>query len=172
MSHELLHYALPPLVLALFVWRAAKRGPRKLRIRSMWVMPAVIAVGAAAALASAPAPGVKIWFGYAFALVFGLMIGRLRARHMDMQVDYETGHVTTKATPIGIILVIALFALRYALKLIFPQLSAQPGGHLAGSALIWTDAALLFSCGLVWGRVVMLWLRARLLRLAHESAAR
>lgn len=167
MWHDIAPYALPPLVLAVFVWRALKAGPRKVRTGSMWIVPILILIGAASLLANSPWPGPLVLTGYAAGLVIGFLLGWLRARHMTMRVDPETGHVTSQATPIGIILVVGLFVVRYALKLIFPELAAQPHGHPAAAVLWWTDAALLFSCGIVWGRAVTTSLRVRRLRAAH-----
>lgn len=171
MWHEIVPYVVPLVVLALILRRGLKSRPSKLRLGALWLMPVLIALATASLLAGSPPP-TAIWIaGFIFALALGLPLGWLRARHMEIAVDPETGTLTSKATPIGTLLVVALFLVRFALKLAFPQLDTQPGAHPAGPALLWTDAALLFSTGLVWGRAVTTWLRARPLLLDHRTGS-
>lgn len=170
MWHEILPYVVPLVVLTFILRRGLRAKPRKVRLAMLWLMPVLIALGTAALLANSPMPDMLAFAGFMAALAVGLSLGWLRARHMELAVDEMSGTVTSKATPIGTMLVAALFVVRFALKLAFPELNTQPGAHPAGAALLWTDAALLFSAGLVWGRAVTTWLRARPLLAAHHAA--
>ena len=171
MWKEIGPYVVPMIVLAIILRRSLNNKPRKVRLRSMWLMPALLSLGTASMLANSPMPGALVLAGFALALCVGLGLGWLRARHMAFSVDSETGVLTSTATPIGTMLVAGLFVLRFALKLAFPELSTGPGGHPAGAALIWTDAGLLLSMGLVWGRAITTWLRARPLLSAHAASS-
>jgi hypothetical protein len=82
--------------------------------------------------------------------------------------DAETGEIMSRATPIGSIVFGAVFAVRFGLKMAFPQLNAArayaPAGadfHPAASAIGWADAGLLFSTGLVIATAATTWLRTR-----------
>src|SRR5581483_5407211 len=73
-----------------------------------------------------------------------------------------------KATPIGTIIFAALFAVRFGLKLVFPQLNSgqaytTPGAHLhpAASAIGWADAGLVFSPALLIATATTTWLRTK-----------
>lgn len=162
-------YVVPVVVLALIARRTLNNKPRKVRLRTMWLMPALLSVAALSLFANSPAPGVLVLCGFLLALAIGSVLGWLRARHMALSVETETGVLTSTATPVGMMLIGGLVIVRFALKLIFPEMSAQPGDHPAGAALLWTDAGLLFSLGLVWGRAVTTWLRARPLLSAHAA---
>jgi hypothetical protein len=170
MWNEIAPYAVPALVLVIVLRRSLNAKPRKVRVGMLWFMPALITLATGMLLANSPMPNALALAGFAAALALGLSVGWLRARHMELAVDPDTGTVTSKATPIGTILVAALFVVRFGLKLAFPELNAQPGAHPAGAALLWTDAGLLFSAGLVWGRAATTWLRARPLLDAHHAA--
>lgn len=167
---EFAPYIVPLLVLALIVRRGLRAKPSKVRLRSMWFMPVVIALATASLLGSTPMPSMLALAGFVGAFAGGLGAGWLRARHMAFSVDPEKGTLTSTATPIGTMLVAVLFVVRFALKLMFPELNAAPHGHPGATAVLWTDAGLLFSMGLVWGRVVTTWIRARPLLTAHHAA--
>ena len=171
MWHDIGSYVLPLLVVGLIVRRGIRAKPRKVRMRSMWILPILIALATWTTLADAPPSGFLNAVLFSIALAAGLAVGWLRARHMAFFVDPQTGRVTSKATPIGTILVVALFVVRFGLKIAMPGLPAGAGHHAAAGALLWTDAGLLFSTGLVWGRAVTTRLRVRPLIDAHRTAA-
>ena len=171
MWHIIGSYGLPLLVVGLIVRRGIKAKPRKVRMRSMWILPIVIAIATWSTLADAPPSGILNSVLFSVALAAGLALGWLRARHLAFFVDPQTGRVTSKATPIGTILVAALISLRVVLKIAVPGLSAGTGHHAAAGALLWTGAGLLFSTGLVWGRAVTTRLRVRPLIEAHRAGA-
>jgi hypothetical protein len=77
--------------------------------------------------------------------------------------------VSSKSTPIGMILIVGLVAIRFGLKYAFPEMGAQPGGHLAADAVLWTDGALIFSAAMVVTQAVMIWQRTQPLLAAHAA---
>ena len=84
------------------------------------------------------------------------------------------GEITSKATPIGTILIVALFALRFGLKLVFPQMGGAgygpPHAHPSGDVIAWTDAGLIFSTAMLVARVATTWFHTRPLIAAHQAA--
>jgi len=170
-------YVVPLLVLALILRRAGRE--RTVKLGRLWVYPAILTLAAIATLASANVPSLLGLLGFAAALALGGGVGFLRSYHMQLSVNQETGNVTSKATPLGTILIAALFALRIGLKLMFPEMNAADYGPSAPSAhaihpnaavLFWTDASLLFAVGMIWGRALTTYFRAKPLLDAHHAA--
>ena len=166
-------YLAPLLVVAIFARRLIKNPPRKIRVGSLWVMPAIILAGVIAMLASTPAPA--LWVIAIFVAVAGLgaVVGYLRARHMELYVDSATDSVMSKATPMGLIVVAALFAGRYALKLFFPEMQGGAGyghnAHLSAAALAFADGGLIFSASMLTAQAVETYLRVRPVLAAHHA---
>jgi hypothetical protein len=84
-------------------------------------------------------------------------------------VDPVTGTVSSKSTPIGMILIVGLVAIRIGLKYAFPEMGAQPGGHLAKDAVLWTDGALIFSAAMLATQAIAIWQRTRPLLAEHAA---
>jgi hypothetical protein len=165
--NQILPFAVPLLIVALLLRRSM--GSRKVRVRAMWIRPAILLIAAGAVLAASPMPGpVALAAFVAVALVVG-GVGYLRARHLELSVDPDTGTVSSKSTPIGMILIVGLVAIRFGLKYAFPELGAQPGGHLAAQAALWTDGALIFSAAMVVTQAVALWQRTQPLLAEHAA---
>lgn len=165
-------YIVPLLVVALLARRLIRNVPQKVRIRRLFIAPVIAIAGAASLLAISPMPPLFWIVGYAIAVAAGAGIGFLTAHHQEFAIDPQTGAVTSKATPIGSILVVALFALRFGLKIVFPQLGGTaPQAHPSADVLAWTDAGILFSAGLVTTRALVTWLRTRPLITEHRAAS-
>ncbi|HEX3672954.1 MAG TPA: hypothetical protein VHU87_01650 [Rhizomicrobium sp.] len=163
-------YIVPVIVLALFARRLIKNEPRKVRLGGLFVLPLLLVVAVAATLANTPAPPLFWMVGYAIALVLGAGVGFLTTHHQEFTIDPATGTVMSRATPIGTILIVILFALRFGLKLVVPQMNAPTGGHPSADVLAWTDAGLIFSTGLMIARAATTWFHARPLIAAHRAA--
>jgi hypothetical protein len=170
--HHLGPYLVPLLVVALMARRLIKNPPRKVRVNALFVLPLIAIAGTAATIAYSPVPPLFWMVGYAVALAAGGGVGFLTAHHQEFNLDTDTGTITSRATPVGTILVFALFALRYGLKLAFPQIAGAPPGthHPSADLIAWTDAGLIFSAALLTARAATTWLRARPLLLAHRAA--
>jgi hypothetical protein len=79
-------------------------------------------------------------------------------------VDPQTHVLTSKTSPLGMLLILAIFAVRYALR----SFGAQTAGVLHVSALEITDALMLLAAGLVCAQRLEIALRAtRLLNAAR-----
>ncbi|MGH6870530.1 MAG: hypothetical protein ACREHE_03395 [Rhizomicrobium sp.] len=163
-------YIVPLLVVALLARRLIRNPPRKVKVGRLFIQPVIALAATAATLAATPAPPLFWIVGYAIALGAGVGIGFLSAHHQEFALDSETGTITSRATPIGSILVVVLFAVRFGLKLVFPQLGGSPGGHPSADVLAWTDAGLVFSSAMIVTRAVVTWLRTKPLIDAHKSA--
>ncbi len=166
---QLLDPYLPTLfMLAVLVWWQRRSKGSRLRPRAMWVIPCVTTLALYTTLRHRP-PELSVLrvIGFALALLAGAVTGWLRARHLHIRIDAASGRVTTKATTLGLMLLIALFLLRAVLHNIFEI--PQAHGHLAGTALVSADLGLVFSLGLIWARAITLMLRVRPMLDAHRA---
>jgi hypothetical protein len=167
-------YIGPLLVIALVGRRLIRNAPRKVKVNRMFILPVIATVATASTLAMTPMPSLFWIAGFAIAAALGAGVGFLTTHHQEFSLDYDTGEITSKATPIGSILIGALFVVRYGLKFAFPQLGGSgigsPIAHPSADVFAWTDAGLFFSVAMVIARVATTWLRTRPLILAHRAA--
>lgn len=170
---EIAPYAVPLLVIVLVGRRLIKNPARKVKVGSLWVFPLIALAGTAATLVLTPKPPLFWIGGFAIAALLGAGIGFLTSHHQEFSLDYDTGTITSKATPIGTILIGMLFTARFGLKLMFPQLGgggygAQPA-HPSMDVIAWTDAGLILSAAMLTARAATTYLRARPLIAAHRT---
>jgi hypothetical protein len=164
-------YVLPLVIVAVVARRLIRNPPRKVKVNSMFIMPVIAMAATVATIVYSPmAPSLFWMVGFLVALAAGAGVGFLSAHHQEFTLDADTGEVTSRATPIGTMLIGALFVLRFGLKMVFPQMGggATPG-HPSADVLAWTDAGLIFSTALLTARVATTWLRTRPLILAHRA---
>ena len=182
---ELSPYILPLVVVILVARRLMNNKPRKVKTNRIFWFPAFVIVATVLTLWSAPLPKPwLLWIPVDFAaLIAGLAVGFFSAHHQEFAVDYDTGVITSKATPIGTIVVLALFAIKFGLKFLLPDVNGSPfsaTGYIdspfpsaphSGPASImgWTDAGIIFSAAMLFARAFTTWLRAQPLIHAHRE---
>ena len=182
--HQLTPYIVPLAVVVLMARRLMRNQPQKVKLNRIFIIPAVVAAGAALTLYSAPMPGLVWIAGYVAAASAGGVVGFLTAHHQEFALDYETGQITSKATPIGSALVVALFAVRLGLKFLMPDVAGSPtkvdsytpsspvqhfSPHANASLIGWTEAGLIFSTAMLAARAATTYLRARPLLAEHAA---
>ena len=170
---EFLPYLAPlivVIVIGLRFFRAQK--PRKIKPGRLWIGPVYVLVGMVVVLASGLMPGpltspYSIPLFIAAALVGG-GVGYLRALHQEFSIDPETGDVMSKASPIAMIVFVAVFGVRFALR------SWMGGGDMSHlptpGLLLYTDAMLFFAFGMVSVSAWEVWRRTRPLVLEHRAS--
>ncbi len=179
-------YIVPIIVVAIMARRLMRNPARKVKTGRIFLLPAVVVIATAATLWSAPMPSPWLMWILVdvLALLAGLATGFFTAHHQEFALDYETGTITSKTTPLGTILVAALFAARFGLKFIFPDINGSPYSavsyapgspipsaphHGAAAFMGWTDAGLIFSHALLFARAATTWLRAQPLIAEHKA---
>lgn len=160
MSSDFLKTLLP-IVLIVVVMALRLRSMnqvRPLNPERMWVLPLALVVLAGVTIwMHPPSPaGMAIGFG---ALVVGGFIGWQRGRFIHIERDVSGG-LTQKASPAGLILLVVIIGIRYAVRTYFGA-SPDAHGQMSEQALIATDALLLFAVGLIAMTRVELAIRAR-----------
>ena len=147
-------YLTPLLVLGLILWRGLR--PRTLRVERMWIAPAVILLMFGMMLSQMPPPRPTMIAAGLAALAVGAGAGWWRGRTTTITVDPQTHVLTSKVSPVGVLLLMGLFVARYALR-DFAQGHAA-WMHLRPAEI--TEVFLLFAVGLVCAQRLEMWLRA------------
>ncbi|WP_374658932.1 DUF1453 domain-containing protein [Phenylobacterium sp.] len=148
-------YLVPLVVLGLILLRGLRT--RTLRVERMWIMPALVllAFGMMLSRLPPPRPGM-IAIGLA-ALALGVAAGWWRGRTTTITVDPQTHALTSKVSPLGVLLLAGLFAVRYGLR----DFAGAHAGAMHVQPTEISEAFLLFAVGLVCAQRLEMWLRAR-----------
>lgn len=134
------------------------RRKRTLRPHLMWVVPMLVL----------PLIGMGLWFtphapfgplaylAFAIALTLGGLVGWWRGKTMTIEKQPD-GVLKAQASPLGLILIVGLLAVRGGLREVMQTHAAA--WHL--DAAVVTDAFLLFAVGLIVAQRIEMYLRAR-----------
>lgn len=150
---------LPYVMMAAFMGLALLRGARRraLSINRLWIMPTLLLAAALLTFSQQGAPSPFILVAEIAALGVGAFAGWWRGRLTHIEVDEETGRMTSRSSPLGMIFLAGLVMVRYAAR----DLAAQNAANLHVSAIEIADIFLLFAVGLVCVQRLEMWLRAR-----------
>jgi hypothetical protein len=154
---------IPLAVVALVILRNSRA--RRLRIEAMWIAPTLIValVGFDLYAQGQHTPTAFAIDAAGFGL--GAALGWWRARFTHITVDQTTHDLTSRASPIGMLVILAVFALRFGIR----AYVTQSGNALGPWATLIPDALLAMSVGLVFAGRVEIFLRAS--RLLNEARA-
>lgn len=159
-------YLIPLLAVAMIVLRNARE--RRLKVEQLWVSPLLFLALTGLMFANQPPPSPGLIALDVAALALGALGGWWRGRLTRITVDPATHALTSKTSPVGMLLILAIFGLRYALR----SFGAQTAGMLHVSALAITDALMLLAVGIVCTQRLEIALRAtRLLNQARGGEA-
>jgi hypothetical protein len=155
-------YLAPLLAVAMIVLRNARA--RRLRVERLWVAPLALLILIGLALAREAPPGPAMLAVDLAALALGAVAGWWRGRLTRITVDPATHALTSRTSPVGMLLILALFVLRSGIR----AMGAQTAGALHIPARGLADALLLVTVGLVCAQRLEIALRAtRMLREAR-----
>jgi hypothetical protein len=159
-------YMIPLVAIALVILRNSRA--RRLRIETLWIMPTLILALVALSFSQQGVPSPLMLAIDLAALMSGAALGWWRGRLTHISVDANTHQLTSRASPVGMLLILAIFALRYGVRMY----AAQSVGSLGVSASGIADAALVITVGLVCAQRLEIALRAtRLLNEARATAS-
>jgi hypothetical protein len=153
----------PLAIFALVILRNSRA--RRLRIESLWVAPTLILIAVGLSLYQQGMPTPLMMGVDVVALALGAGLGWWRARFTHITVDTATHQLTSRASPIGMFVVLGLFAVRYGVRFY----TAQNANALGFWATIVSDGLLVMSVGLVCAQRLEIALRAS--RLLNEARA-
>lgn len=157
------------IFLGVMAWRfRTVNRARPLRLPLLWIMPLLVTAAVCLALYGIPPSGLG-WLSLAVGLAIGGGIGAQRSRLMRLHIegDGEDARVMVRQSPVALVLILGVFALR---RLVFPEGGPSAASHDAHALLI-TDAMLGFALGMVVASRAVLWLRAKALVGVHGHNA-
>ncbi|WBO22777.1 CcdC protein domain-containing protein [Sphingomonas abietis] len=157
-----MQYVVPAVIILLVVgirlWRM--RGARRLRLETLWILPALYAVFVIGMFATHPPTPIG-FAAAAAALVIGGGIGWYRGTMMRISVDPETHALSQQASPLAVLLLVGLLLVR--------RVAMEEMGGTGLNAQIAIDVLMAFALGLIATTRIEMLLRAR--RLLREARA-
>ena len=158
-------YLLPLVLVALLVARNMRA--RRLRVEQLWVMPVVFLALAIVVATAQPPPAPASMVMQAAAFLVGGALGWQRGRFTRIMVDPATHALTSRTSPVGMLLILAIFAVRYGLR----SFGAETASALHVPVVAITTALMLLAVGLVCVQRLEMALRAtRMLKDARAAS--
>ena len=152
-------YAIPIAIIAVVLalrLRSMSR-ERPLNVGTLWVIPAIYVAIVGSMLFALP-PTIGGWSLLAAGLAAGAVLGWHRGKLIRIERNAAPGQVMQRASPVAMLLLIALIVLKLGARAIFGEnAAAQPGS----GAMLLTDAFIGFALGLLSATRLELYLRAR-----------
>ncbi len=165
---------LPLLVIVILIGFRLMRATqaRKIRPGLLWIQPLYVLLGMIALFALLPSPlhnpfSIPI---FVVAALIGAGVGYLRGKHQEFSVDPATGDVMSKASPIGTIVFLAVFVVRFGLRTWMGNPQPGMGQKMDANLMLYTDAMLFFAFAMVVATAWEVWRRTRPLVLAHRAS--
>jgi|KBSMisStandDraft_5_1062788.scaffolds.fasta_scaffold455728_2 branched-subunit amino acid transport protein AzlD len=156
-------YLVPVLIIGLVILRNARA--RHLKVERLWVSPVLLLVLTATTFSQQQMPTPMMIAGDIAALALGATLGWWRGRFTKITVNPETHDLTSQASPVGMVLILAIMLIRQGLR----GYATANAGALHVSVVEVTDAFLLLAVGLVCAQRLEMALRAN--RLLTEARA-
>jgi hypothetical protein len=133
------------------------RGERPLKLQTLWVVPLVLLVVAGSMFWALPPPPIG-WALAAAGLAVGAFLGWYRGRLIHIERKAGTGELTQRASPLAMIFLVAIIALKLGARAIFGETAAaQP----TSGAMLLTDTFIGFAIGLLSATRIEMYLRAK-----------
>jgi hypothetical protein len=167
MTPRMLQYLITALVVGvvLFFRIKAMGKARPLRLERLWIVPALYLALAVFLFWQMTPHGLGwLWAGLAFAV--GSAIGWYRGAAMKISVDPETHALNQTASPLAFLVILALIALRYAIR----EGAAYEAGIGNVDVALITDCLVAMALGLLSMTRLEMYLRG--MRLLDEARAR
>lgn len=151
--------ALPFVIIAVVMalrFRSMSRD-RPLKPGTLWVAPAVYLLLAGSIFFSLTPPPLG-WGLMLIGLLVGGALGWHRGKLIRITRDPQSGELSQRASPLAVLLLVALVVLKLGARAIFGDTAA---GHPSSSAMLLTDAFIGFALGLLSATRLEIYLRAR-----------
>jgi len=146
--------------LVMFLRIRSMRRAQRLRLETLWIIPAIYAVFTALVFSQSPPHGLQ-WVYACIALVAGALLGWRRGALMRIQVDPETHVLNQQASPAALLFILVLVGARQLLRL--------EAVSLGVNVALATDLLMVFALGLFAATRLEMFLRAR--RLLNAARA-
>jgi len=169
-SEQWIRYAISAAIVVLvlgFRLRGMSR-MRRLRLETLWIVPAIYAVFAAVMFVEFPPTDIA-WAVCAAALAVGVAIGWQRGKLMQIHIDPETHAFNQKASPAAFAIIVVLLVVRFGAR----QMLAEGGSYgFHVNAMVITNVLIALALGLFSATRAEMYLRAkRMLQQARAARA-
>lgn len=164
MTQQTITYVVTACVIALvllFRFRGMKRASR-LRLETLWIVPALFGLAFAVGTYEAPPPTALGWLWLALAAAAGAALGWQRGKLMRISVDPVTHQLNKQNSPAALLFIVLLIVARQGLR----YEAAQAGVNLMKI----TGILLAFGFGLLTATRAEMFVRARRLLGQARSA--
>jgi MYXO-CTERM domain-containing protein len=160
--------ALIGLIVAGAILLLRNRRPRPMRLERLWVRPALVALMVASSLAATPLAFDPASLAiYLLCAAGGAAAGWQRGRFTHIEVHPETHAVSSRVSQLGVLLILAVFALKMLVRAYRPEAAALLGGHAQALG----DGLVLLAGSMILAQTAETGLRAmRLLGQARAAA--
>ena len=157
-QHDWTYYAFVGgcIALALFIRLKRVGKPRRLRLGTLWIIPAIFILLLGAILWQYPPSGLD-WLWIASGLAAGGGIGWWRASHIEISVDPETGRLNQRSSMGALIVLAAIMVVRWLMRMAVVWGDAR--WHLG--AMLISDIFIAMAVGALSAYRVAIYLRAR-----------
>jgi hypothetical protein len=164
-SHGWLATLLPFAIIAIVVALRLRtmRSERKLDLKTMWAVPIVYLILIAFMFTALP-PTIFGWELILAGLAIGLLVGWYRGRMIQIRRDPETGELRQKASPLAMLLLVAIIVLKLGARQVFGETAAS---NASSPAMLMTDAFIGFALGLLTATRLEMYTRAKRLLAAE-----
>jgi hypothetical protein len=157
-----------PIGIAVVVLVLRNSRARRLRIETLWIVPVVYVFLLGSALAAAPPPLTPVSVGLlVLGFAVGTAIGWQRGRFTEIHIHPETHDLSSRQSPIGLIFIFAIFAVRYGAR----DFLATNAGTLHIPVVAALDAFFALAVAMLSVQRLELWMRASRM-LAEAKAAK
>ena len=138
---------------------------RRLRLETLWIVPAIYLAVAIATFVIMPPVGIA-WAYIAVGVTIGGVVGWQRGKLMHIAVDPETHTLNQRTSPAALIFIVAIVLVRNAASIL-----ASKAGLSHAAVLTLTDVLIAFALGMFTMTRVEMYLRAkRLLGKARQTS--
>jgi len=133
------------------------RSERKLDLKRLWVVPVVYIILIGFIFSALPPPllGWEILLG---GLIVGLLAGWYRGRLIKIHRDPESGELRQKASPLAMLLLLAIIVLKVGARHVFGEDAASDP---SSPAMLMTDGFIGFALGLLSATRLEMYVRAK-----------
>ncbi|MDB5472330.1 MAG: hypothetical protein JWR84_3890 [Caulobacter sp.] len=146
---------------AVMLLRARGGKAKPMNVVTMWIIPAMLFTAFVAVTATSHLHGLD--YGWVIgAFVIGGALGWQRGRMMPIHIDPDTGKPMIKTSVAALVFILALMAVRIALRQVLAQYA---------NSLLVTDAFMALAVGLLGVARIEMFIRARRLQAEHGTVA-
>jgi hypothetical protein len=163
MNPQTINYVITGVVIALvlFIRMRSMRRARKLRLETLWIVPAIFLLVLAVSTWEYPPPTALGWLWLALALAVGAGVGWQRGKLMRLTVDPATHTLNQQSSPAALLFIVALILARQGLR--------YEAAHYGINVFKITGILMAFALGLMSAARIEMYARAK--RLLDKARA-